>query len=71
MKLLNVNALSAVEAGAVFALLKNGAKLALTTFSEDFLEMKELVAFTGTAGHILLADNNEMHACNALVKEKS
>jgi hypothetical protein len=60
MKLLNVNALSAVEAGAVFVLLKNGAKLALTTFSEDFSEMKELVAFTGTAGHILLADNNEI-----------
>lgn len=60
MKLLNVNALSAVEAGAVFALLKNGAKLALTTLSEDFSEMKELVAFTGTAGHILLADNNEI-----------
>jgi hypothetical protein len=60
MKLLNVNALSAVEAGAVFVLLKNGAKLALTTFSEDFSEMKELVAFIGNKGHILTADNNQI-----------
>jgi hypothetical protein len=58
LKLLNVNALSVAKKEGMLALLKNGTKLALVTFSEDLSEMKESIELNGVAGHILLANDD-------------